>query len=263
MKQIIIISSCMAAFFTSCEKVVDVNLNNASPQYVIEGSVYNGVDTVKVRIGQTTDYYGRAPQQWISDAEVKLSDDAGHEIQLPEVAPGRYEFAGFNGVPGTRYQLKVQIGENLYTAYSTMPQRVEIDSVSAEWKTATGFLDEGFDVAARFTDPVHTTDFYRLITTINDTLQNGPRDLYLLDDKYNNGQPVRADLFRRFQPGDKIRFELRTMDASVFGYFKTLNETLNNPNGPAPSNPNTNITGGALGYFGAFSRSVAERTLIQ
>jgi len=45
------------------------------------------------------------------------------------------------------------------------------------------------------------------------------------------------------------------MDEPTFDFFNTLSDVLNNQNGPAPANPNTNIQGGALGYFGAFTSS--------
>ena len=141
-----------------------------------------------------------------------------------------------------------------FTATATMPMPVNIDSISGEYKEED-FRKAGYEVAARFTDPVAQPDFYRLIVTINDTLQNKPDDLYLLNDKYNNGKPIKADLFRRFETGDKIEFELRSMDERVFEFFTSLNDVLNNQNGPAPANPNTNIKGGALGYFGAFTSS--------
>ena len=101
-------------------------------------------------------------------------------------------------------------------------------------------------------------NYYRLVTVVNDTLQNTPQDLYLLSDKYNDGRAVKADLFRRFKEGDKIAFELRGMDEHVADFFTSLNEVLNNQSGPAPANPNSNIQGGALGYFGAFTSSRKE-----
>src|SRR5690606_39711682 len=115
------------------------------------------------------------------------------------------------------------------------------------------FRAESDEVGSRFTDPSGLASYYRLITMINDTLQNQPEYLYLLNDKFNDGRAVKADLFRRFKVGDKIAFELRGMDEQVADFFTSLNDVLNNQSGPAPANPNSNIQGGALGYFGAFT----------
>jgi hypothetical protein len=254
MKNIRLILPLAILLFASCEKVVNIDLNNASSQYVIEGEVYEGVDTVEVKIARTTDYYGKSPQQLVNNATVTLSDDAGNTVTIPGAGNGRYELANFTGVSGRTYQLKVVVDGKEFTASSVMQPVVNIDSVTKEFQEQD-FRKEGYEVAARFTDPANNRNFYRMVYVINDTLQNKPEDLYLFNDKYNDGKPVKADLFRRFEKGDKIEFELRTMDEQVYDFFNSLSEALNNQNGPAPANPNTNIKGGALGYFGAFTSS--------
>ena len=239
---------------TSCEKVVDINLNDAAPQYAIEGTVFNGSDTVKVNVAKTTDYYGKAPQEQLSTAVVTLSDNAGNSTSIPNIAPGKYQVTGFTGVPGRTYYLNVKVDGKEFTAASTMPMTVNLDSISKEFKDAD-FRKEGYEIAANFTDPMADKNYYRLVYVINDTLQSKPEDLYIMNDKFNNGKKIKADLFRRFEAGDKIEFELRGMDEPVYNFFFSLQDMLNNQNGPAPANPNTNITGGALGYFAAMTKS--------
>lgn len=258
-KRLSLFVAFFALIFSSCEKVVDIDLDDADPQYVIEAEVYEGVDTVEVQIFRSTDYYGKSPQQPIDHAVVILSDETGDSTQIPAAGQGRYLLPGFTGVAGRRYNLSVTVDGKIFTARAVMQQPIQIDSVTAEFRKAD-FRSEGYEVAARFTDPAGVQNFYRVIYTINDTLQNEPGDLYLLNDKFTDGKVMKADLFRRFLPGDKIEFELRTMDEKVFDFFVTLNDVLNNQEGPAPSNPNTNIQGGALGYFGAFTSS--RKTII-
>ncbi|HRO41347.1 MAG TPA: DUF4249 domain-containing protein [Flavipsychrobacter sp.] len=254
MKKYSFLLPALLMLLASCEKVVNIDLNNAAAQYVIEGAVYEGIDTVEVQIAKTTDYYGRAPQEQINNAIVTLSDDAGNLTNIPFAGEGKYLLPNFQAFAGRRYDLKVVINGNEFNASSVMPQAVNIDSVSVEFKNAD-FRAAGYEVAARFTDAVNEKNFYRLVYIINDTLQNTPNDLYLLDDKFNDGKPIRADLFRRFEIGDKVEFELLSMDEQVFDFFTTLNDVLNNQNGPAPANPNSNIKGGALGYFATFTSS--------
>lgn len=262
MKQYIFLLFAAAVLMTGCEKVVDINLNDAAPQYAIEGTVFGGTDTVKVNVAKTTDYYGKAPQQQLSNATVTLSDNAGNSTTIPNIAPGSYQLTGFNGVPGRTYYLNVKVDGKEFTATSTMPAPVNLDSISKEFKSAD-FRKEGYEIAANFTDPDADKNYYRLVYIINDTLQNKPEDLYILNDKFNNGKKIKADLFRRFEEGDKIEFELRTMDEPVYNFFFSLQDMLNNQNGPAPANPNNNITGGALGYFAAMTRSKKQIVVTQ
>jgi hypothetical protein len=47
------------------------------------------------------------------------------------------------------------------------------------------------------------------------------------------------------------------MDANVYSYLTTLSDVITSDanTSAAPANPNTNFSNGALGFFGAFSRS--------
>ena len=152
MKKYIFVLPIIMMLFASCEKVVDIDLNNASSQYVVEGEVYEGMDTVKVHVAKTTDYYGRSPQLQINTATVILSDNEGNNTNIPLVADGKYELPNFTGIAGRQYMLKVTVDGREFTAAATMQQPVNIDSVSKEYKEAD-FRKEGYEVAARFTDP--------------------------------------------------------------------------------------------------------------
>ena len=52
----LIIIILLSTFLLSCEKVVNIDLNEAAPQYVVEGEVFEGTDTVRVLVSLTTDY---------------------------------------------------------------------------------------------------------------------------------------------------------------------------------------------------------------
>jgi len=259
MKQALFILGMLTILFAaSCQKVVNIDLNEADPQYVIIGNLYEGTNPFSVQVALTTDYYGREPQTLVNDALVTLYDEAGTATPVPSTGNGNYELPSFTAVSGKTYQLKVIADGREFTATTTMPRVVPIDSISIEWNEASGFQEEGYDVAAHFTDPAGERNFYRIIRTENDTLRNEPDDLYLLEDDYNDGKPVIANFFNRYRKGEKIEVELLTMDQSIYEFYTSLRAILNNQNGPAPANPNTNIRGGALGYFGAFTSSKAS-----
>lgn len=262
MKQLFPIAVFAVLLFSSCQKVIDVNLNDAAPQYVVEANLFEGTNAFNVHVAKTTDYFGTSPQQQVNDAIITLSDEAGNSVTIPFTGNGNYTIPAFTAVKGSIYKLEVQAGGNTFTASSKVVGAVPIDSVSFEYKEAEGaFLDAGYDVVCYLSDPAGDKNNYRLILTQNDTLQNKPNDLYLFDDKYNNGKLVKANYRQRFRPGDNLKFELRTMDDTVYEFYKTLANILSNQNGPAPANPLSNFSGGALGYFGAFSVSKAAITL--
>ena len=56
--------------------------------------------------------------------------------------------------------------------------------------------------------------------------------------------------------GDTITIELLSIDKAAYDYFHTLSEILSSDQSPtslAPQNPLTNLSGGALGYFAAYT----------
>lgn len=254
MKRLIYILPVLIILFTSCEKVINVKLKNAAPQYVVEANLFEGNQPFRVHVAKTTDYFGTEPQEQINDAVVTLYDGANQPHNVPFSADGWYELPSFTAVSGNTYKLKVEAAGNVFTASATMQPVINIDSITFK-HVEGGFQEPGYRVTAHFEDPAGTRNFYRLLLTENGALQNKEDDLYLLDDKYNDGKHVLADFFDLKDPNTTIEIELRTMDEGVYDFYTTLNDILNNQNGPAPGNPNTNIQGGALGYFGAFTSS--------
>ena len=240
--------------FASCEKVVNIDLNESDPQYVIEGEVFEGMNPLRVFINKTTDFYGKQPQAPVSDAIITIGSPDGTITTVPHVSAGYYELPSFIAVAGNTYTLKVQANGKEFTASTVVPAPVPFDSIRTEYNDGGfGFFDPGYNVVGYITDPIAEANNYRAILTVNDTIRD---DLYLFDDKFNNGKPVDLDPFDRFQLGDTITMEVRTMDRPVFDFFTTLSEALSNgQGGPAPANPISNIKGGALGYFGGFGVS--------
>lgn len=242
-----------ALMLLSCEKVIDVSLNAAQPRYVIDASLFEGTGYFRVRVTRTTDYFNSQPTDIVTDAVVTIASGTDTAIAVPYLENGWYMLPAYTAVAGETYQLQVLAGGNSFTAAASIPGMIPFDSVRYEYKPSEMFRDEGYEITVFMTDPASVRNFYRLIYSINDTLRNRPNDMYLFNDKFNNGNMVKLGLFERFKAGDSLHFELRTMDEQVFDFFTTLNDAISNGNGPAPANPLSNIKGGALGCFGAYS----------
>lgn len=245
---------------SSCNKVVNIDLNEADKKVVIEATLYDGAQPFLVNITKSTDYYGREQQATVNNAEVSISTNDGSYLTVPQVENGIYALPTFTAIPGHSYILKVKVDGKEYTAQSTMPYNVPIDSLTYQYKD-DDLGDAGYELSYAYTDPVDQENNYLMFLTVNDTLLNNPFDLLLFNDKDAFSNAEGNNFYKRFKKGDKISVELRGMDNNVYLYFKTLREILTNQNGPAPANPVTNIQGGALGYFGAFNRSTKEVTI--
>ena len=82
MKQVLILGLSIL-FFSSCQKVINVDLNAADPQYVIEANLYEGSHDFKVRITKTTSYFS-------SGGTIPVVNNASVTLQIIVVHQNHY-----------------------------------------------------------------------------------------------------------------------------------------------------------------------------
>ena len=252
----------LAAIFTSCEKVVEVDLNNSAPRVVIEASLMPGTNLFTVQVTQTGDYFTATDPTPINNASVVLQEENGTPTAIPFEAKGHYSKT-ITAQEGKSYTLTVTIGDKTYEAKSYLPPVVPLDALTLEEAPlqSLGSKDTTFNVYINFTDPAVVANNYRLLITVNDTLVPMSEELVVFNDKNIDGNTVNTNAsFSTFKRGDYISIEMQSIDAKVYDFYFTLSNILLDNGGfsAAPANPNTNFTGGALGCFVAYSSSSAE-----
>lgn len=252
----------------SCEKVIEIDLNESDPQIVIEALLKEGTEDFSVHISQSTSYFTDASPGGIDDADVRLIDGDGQAFSIPAKGDGYYE-ALIEAKAGQSYRLEVQIGETIYQASTVVPARVDLVELETQFQAENAFQDEGYLLFSRFQDDIDQLNYYRLLYSVNDTLQNDGDDLQVVDDRLFNGGFARVPLFRKiFYTGDRVAIELRHIDESGFTYYNALADIVSSeegggPNGgsAAPGNPTTNWDQGALGVFTAYASDNIEVTI--
>ena len=118
--------------FSSCEKVVSIDLNEANPQIVIEGNITDTKGQNTVLLSKTGNYF--QPSLYfppVANAVVVISDNLGNIDTLKTNSAGVYQSSKISGVAGRTYFLKVIAEGKEYDATSTMQQKVTIDSLYA------------------------------------------------------------------------------------------------------------------------------------
>lgn len=235
-----IISSTIA-----CKKTINVDVNDAPPQMVIEGLVTNS-SAAKVFITNSVKLSSDNVYPPVSGANVIITDNFGNSFHLTETSAGVYSNP-FLGVFGRTYNLTANIQGKVYTATSTMPMQVNLDTLFTD-KIAFG-TKLIIDVAPVYADPPGFGNYYQFIETINKTLNP---HIFVFDDKYDDGvindRPL-VETDSTINSGDSIAVEMRCIDKNIFTYFSALSQLSDNSTTPA--NPPTNIAGGCLGYFSA------------
>lgn len=256
-KFFIIVAFCILA---SCQKVIDLKVNNAPKQYVIEGNVTDGPGPYTVTISQTSPFNVSYTFQGVGGAAVTIKDDAGNSEVLKEVGTGVYQTTGLAGMEGRTYELNINGGGKTFTSTSTMPYRVNFDSLYV--RELVNFSKTVKAAVPVFTDPKGQGNSYRFNQYINGRLD---KELYYQNDDFTDGL---TNTFALLQPdpdstlhvGDKVEVDMQCIDQPVYKYWFSLDQSSNGDGSAIPSNPVTNIQGGALGYFSA--HTTQRRSLI-
>ena len=253
----------VAGALSSCEQVIEVDLNQAGPQVVIEGIVTDQPGPYTVGLTRSGNYFEQSLSfPPVRNAVVMVGDNVGSRDTLKEGAPGTYRSSSvLRGVSGRTYTLSVETGGKGYSAVSTMPQRVAIDSLFAVARR-TGRNDPGYDMYVVFRDPPEPGNYYRVNVRLSNPLVpadsiDGKR-YRLFSDKLTNGNEAvyRVRARHTVVAGDTITVDLLSLDQATYEYYRTLNDILTSDRSPtslSPANPNSNLSSGSLGYFAAYA----------
>ncbi|NJO87920.1 MAG: DUF4249 domain-containing protein [Chloroflexia bacterium] len=243
-----------AVILSSCEKVIDYELNTTTPKLVIEANLTNDSDYSVVTLSKSKNFTDNNTFEAVSNALVIITDNAGNADTLKETQPGTYKPLNMVGVPGRAYYLTVKTDDEVYTAESQMPQIVNIDSIS--FNSINRFGEITIFPAPHYQDPANEKNYYRFLEYVDGERSTS---IFISNDLLYDGQYVNQSLRSfsddlKIEPGKKVEIVMMTIDSNVYDYFNSLSQ-ISSGGGPnqtgTPANPITNITGGALGYFSA------------
>ena len=261
MKKIFLPIIALVIAFSSCQKVIDIDLNTATPQYVIEAELVEGTQDFAVRVTKTSNFFSTDKPTAVTNATVTLKKDSGAAISLIGENNGYYKAAKYTATNKANYTLSVSVDGKSFSASSYLSKPIMLDSIEIEKDNGNPFggaaADSTYQLYCIFQDPTSETNFYRIKTVVNDKPKNKGENILVIDDRLTNGNRIRIPIFTtEFKLGEKVDVELVSIDKKVHDYYNTLSTLVSNGNNSAaPTNPITNWSGGALGYFGAVSSS--------
>lgn len=242
--------------FTACEKVIDVPLEEADRKVVIEGVLRDNPGENYILISKTGSVYDNSGFEKISDASVIVTDQGGTQYLFTPVSgqPGRYTNATFAVATNNVYDLEVVSGSETFTSSSQSFYKPELDSIFyIEQVGSFGFgTDTTYLVFFNFTDKANEENHYRIIVYVNGVADG---TYYITNDELFDGQAYSQPVFATtVEKGDTVLMELLSMDKSTYTYFFSMsNATGSGPFAPTPANPVSNLEGGAIGYFAAYT----------
>lgn len=245
------------SLLTSCEKVIDINVNDDIGKLVIEGQINNTEQQQRFKLSRNVAFTSGNNYPAVTGATIIVRDDMQNEYLFRESAAGTYMADNFIGVPGRTYSTEIRVADQKYVAQSQMPQIVPLDSITTE-VPSIGDKDKR-NIKIHYKDPADQENQYRFIIYVNN---KQTQDLLTINDKFNNGKEVSLTVYLddkdlKLYPGDNIRVEMQCIDKAMYTYWSSLMQQSGG-RGITPSNPPTNISPTVLGFFSAFTTSTKD-----
>ena len=240
-------------FLIGCEKEIQLALDPNQSLLVIDGSITDEVGPYYINLSKSTSISAPSNYFAVTNALVIVKDNLGQIDTLKHEKEGRYKTNKIKGIYGNTYYLEVQVEDKKYSANSTMPQKVVLDSLRINPFTLNS--EVRYSVIPVYTDPIILGNSYRFIQKINDTLD---QTFHVFNDNLNNGKenqrPLRGGSDSlEVKLKDIVAVEMQCITRPTFLYYFTLYQQsgAGPGGGTTPANPPSNIIGGALGIFSA------------
>ena len=249
----------LIVFTTSCEDVIDINLNTAEPKLVIDASINWFKGTIgneqQIKLSLTAPYFNTSVPP-ANGAIVSVSDSNSNTFNfIEEGNSGVYRNTTFVPVINQTYILTIIYNGETYTATETLKSVVDIDFV--EQNDNGGFSGTETELKAYYTDPEDEENYY-FFEFISDIPVIPTLEVY--EDEFTNGNQIfgfytEAEL----EAGDQVIIRNYGVSERFYEFmFILLQQNSEEGGGPFETQPatirgncinQTNPDNFPLGYF--------------
>jgi len=240
---------------TSCEDVIELDLDSSEPQTIIEATIDATTQTATVLLTESNSFYDSNEPTTLSGASILLIDDNGLNYSLVETESGLYQMDNIDLSNTTSFALSIDSNGELYEASAEVPSQVALDSIIV---TSGGppFGGDGSEmVIAQFEDAPDVKNYYRIKAYENDTLLAATYTL--IDDEFRgDGEVTSIGVRALFEVENTVTLELLSTSKGYYDYFLQLSsQSGDGGNSTTPFNPKGNFTNNGVGYFGIYHTS--------
>ncbi len=254
--------------FISCEEVINVDLDTATPRLVIDAALKwekgTGGETQLIKLSTTTGFFDQNIPT-VSDATVFVTNSSGIVFDFVEFVPntGEYICTTFVPVLNESYTLTVISNGMTYIATENLIPVPPIDKI--EQNNDGGFGGGNIEVKFFYTDDPAVDNFYLDATQFS--RYQIPQYGVSSDTFFQGNQIFEIYSNENIRSGDTIAFSLIGISEGYFKYLQVLLSIAGSSGGgPFQSPPatvrgnlvnTTDIENYALGFF-----SVSESTSV-
>ena len=272
--------------FVSCEKDITIKLDPTTTDLVVDASIENGKYPM-VTLSKSLAYFSKLDpsllgSSYVHGAKVTMSngsitgqlkedslkDDSTGLIVYYYTFNPSYSGPKFRGEFNTAYNLEIQVGIETYEASTTIPKLAKyIDSLW--WVDAPAAADSALvNLKARVVDPPGFGNYTRYYTNVNDgpyypglnsvfddQITDGTTYTVTVDKGVNRNFPININDYSFFNKGDSVVVKLADIDKATYDFWRTMEYNYQSVGNPfsTPTVVISNISNGALGYFGGYA----------
>jgi hypothetical protein len=244
-------------FFSSCEDVVQLDLENGQTRLVVDAEIIWQKGTTGneqlIKISKTAPYYNNTTPK-VSGAQVRIENSTGDVFTFNETEPGSYVCTNFVPVIGMDYVLYITAEGQSFTAAEKLTSVTPIDKVEQEIVPDFDGKDI-IELTYYYKDPADQVNYY--LTDYRSEFLLYP-EYELTDDELFNGNEINT----RFSDSDKMKsgntvtITHRGISKNFYNYMNLILEIYGgSPFSIPPGNIrgniiNTNdVNNFAFGYF--------------
>lgn len=257
---------------SSCEKVIDVDLETAPPKLVIDAAIKWTKGTLgneqKIKLSTTAPYFSNTIPI-VSGATVFISDSNNTVFNFTEISgTGEYICSNFVPVLNGNYSLTIHYNGQTYTATETLKPVPVIDYI--EQKNDGGFTGTDIEIKVFFTDNASSDDFY--LFKFKPSFTAIPNYDVSEDDFFQGNQFFGVYTNEDLKSGDQLDIGIYGISERYYNYMNILISIAGSNGGSPFQSPPATVRGNivnttneanyALGYFslseGDFRNYVVE-----
>ncbi len=255
----------------------EIDLGKTEQKLVIEGFIEQG-QYPRVYLTLSSGYYDAVDSLSLLDlivptARVAISDGENEEVltlfrNTERFPPYYYKATDLVGEVGKTYTLEVISKGETYSATTTIPEPVSLDSIWFEIKEDSDSLG---NIWLSLKDDSMKKDYYRVFTqTINEEKRFVPVYQSTFSDKTFNGEAFSFPLLRGaqsftsvsddafYKKGTTVKVKFCAIDKAHFDFWRSLEQelyTTGNPFGSVGNEVVSNISGTkpVLGVWGGYA----------
>ncbi|OLY92923.1 protein of unknown function [Cnuella takakiae] len=272
-----------------CDKAVSFDLEKSEPRLVVEATIENGQAPMVV-LTRSQSYFSQISADLLNESFVKgaavyvSNGQKEHKLKEYVVSAGGFNlryYTNDSSQPATAfvgelrkdYSLRIVAEGQEYSAKTTIPDTTRrVDSLW--WRPVPNSTDNEVQIYVRATDKKGYGDYIRYFTRRNrqsfyppftsvfdDFVIDGTTYEIQVEPGFNRNTDFDDDTYF-FRRGDTVGLKLANIDKATYDFWRTMEYNYSSIGNPfsTPVRVLSNISGGALGYFGGYAAQY--RTMI-